>query len=92
VLALAVPSLGIIGPYGVRSDHSDNEGRYGQLRGGAQASTAGLWLRRVDPRLDLLAKTRDRGNEVAEIKDLFQLGLQLMDQAENVSNGSAADV
>jgi len=40
------------------------------------------WLRRIVRRLGLRAKPRDRRNEVVEIKELFRLGLQLMDQAE----------
>lgn len=40
------------------------------------------WLRRIARRLDLRAKPRDKRNEVVPIRDLFQLGLQLMDQAE----------
>ena len=40
------------------------------------------WLQRVARRLDLRAKPRDKRNEVVEIKELFRLGLQLMDQAE----------
>jgi integrase len=41
------------------------------------------WLRRVVRRLDLRAKPRDKRNDVVPIKELFQLGLRLMDQAEN---------
>ncbi len=47
------------------------------------------WLRRIVRRLDLRAKPRDRRNEVVEIKELFRLGLQLMDQAETALTGSA---
>ena len=43
------------------------------------------WLRRLVRRLDLRAKPRDKRNEVVEIKELFELGLQLMDQAENAA-------
>jgi hypothetical protein len=47
------------------------------------------WLKRVARRLDLRAKPRDRRHEVVEIKELFRLGLQLMDQAETALTGSA---
>ena len=40
------------------------------------------WLQRVARRLDLRAKPRDKRNEVVEIKELFRLGLRLMDEAE----------
>jgi hypothetical protein len=40
------------------------------------------WLRRIARRLGLRARPRDRRHEVVEIKELFRLGLQLMDQAE----------
>jgi integrase len=40
------------------------------------------WLKRVARRLDLRAKPRDKRHEVVEIRALFELGLQLMDEAE----------
>jgi integrase len=40
------------------------------------------WLRRLARRLDLRAKPGDRRNDVVEIKELFRLGRQLMDQAD----------
>ena len=40
------------------------------------------WLKRVARRLDLRAKPRDKRHEVVEIKALFELGLQLMNEAE----------
>ena len=43
------------------------------------------WLRRIVRRLDRRAKPRDKRNEVVPIKELFHLGLQLMDQAENAA-------
>jgi integrase len=46
------------------------------------------WLRRVVRRLDLRAKPRDKRNEVVPIKELFQLGLRLMDQAENAAEAT----
>lgn len=46
------------------------------------------WLRRLVRRLDLRAKPRDKRNEVLSIKELFQLGLQLMDQAEKSTNAT----
>ena len=39
------------------------------------------WLRRLCRRLDRRAKPRDRRSDVVEIKELFRLGRQLMDQA-----------
>ncbi|MGA8690600.1 MAG: tyrosine-type recombinase/integrase [Methyloceanibacter sp.] len=48
----------------------------------------GRWLRRVVRRLDMRAKPRDRRGEVVEIKELFQLGLQLMDQAEKAAEAT----
>ena len=47
------------------------------------------WLQRVARRLDLRAKPRDKRNEVVEIKELFHLGLQLMDQAEKTENSTS---
>ena len=38
------------------------------------------WLQRVARRLDLRAKPRDKRNEVVPIKELFRLGLRLMDR------------
>ena len=46
------------------------------------------WLQRIVRRLDLRAKPRDKRNDVVEIKELFQLGLQLMDQAENAAEAT----
>ena len=46
------------------------------------------WLRRIVRRLDLRAKPRDRRNEVVEIKELFQLGLQLMERAEKTAKSA----
>jgi integrase len=43
------------------------------------------WLRRVVRRLDLRARPRDKRNDVVPIKELFRLGLQLMDQAESAT-------
>jgi integrase len=40
------------------------------------------WLQRVARRLDRRAKPRDRRSEVVEIKEIFKLGRQLMDEAE----------
>jgi integrase len=47
------------------------------------------WLRRIVRRLDLRAKPRDKRNEVVSIKELHQLGLQLMDRAENATEATA---
>jgi integrase len=44
------------------------------------------WLRRIVRRLGLRAKPRDRRHEVVEIKELFRLGLRLMEQAEITMN------
>jgi integrase/recombinase XerD len=44
------------------------------------------WLKRVARRLDLRAKPRDKRNEVVEIRELFRLGLQLMDRAEQAES------
>jgi integrase len=49
------------------------------------AGAASPWLRRIVRRLDLRAKPRDN---VVPIKELFQLGLQLMDQAENTAKAT----
>jgi integrase len=47
------------------------------------------WLQRVARRLDLQAKPRDRRSEVVEIKELFRLGLQLMNQAETMEHSTS---
>jgi hypothetical protein len=47
------------------------------------------WLQRVARRLDLRAKPRDRRNEVVEIKELCQLGVQLMNEAEKTKNSTS---
>ena len=49
------------------------------------AGAASPWLRRIVRRLDLRAKPRDN---VVPIKELFQLGLQLMDQAESTAKAT----
>src|ERR1700737_3675206 len=46
------------------------------------------WLRRIVRRLELRAKPRDKRNDVVPIKELFQLGLKLMDQAENTAEAT----
>jgi len=46
------------------------------------------WLQRIVRRLDLRAKPRDRRNEVVEIKELFRLGLQLMERAEKTAKSA----
>ena len=46
------------------------------------------WLRRLCRRLDLRAKPRDRRNDVVEIKELFQLGRQLMDEADKADTST----
>jgi hypothetical protein len=46
------------------------------------------WLRRVVRRLELRAKPRDKRNDVVPIKELFRLGLQLMDQAEKAATAT----
>ena len=46
------------------------------------------WLRRVVRRLDLRAKPRDNRNDLVPIKQLFHLGLQLMDRAENAAEAT----
>jgi hypothetical protein len=46
------------------------------------------WLRRVVRRLDLRAKPRDKRSDVVPIKELFQLGLKLMDQAESAAEAT----
>ena len=46
------------------------------------------WLRRVARRLDLRAKPRDKRNEVVEITELHQLGLQLMNRAEKAAKAT----
>jgi hypothetical protein len=47
------------------------------------------WLRRVVRRLDLRAKPRHKRNEVVPIKELFMLGRQLMNQAENAAEATS---
>ena len=47
------------------------------------------WLQRVARRLDLRAKPRDKRHEVVEIKQLFQLGLRLMNDAEKSENSAS---
>ena len=46
------------------------------------------WLRRLVRRLELRAKPRDKRNDVVPIKELYQLGLQLMDQAERTTKAT----
>jgi integrase/recombinase XerD len=46
------------------------------------------WLRRIVRRLGLRAKPRDRRNEVVEIKELFRLGVQLMNWAEKTESAT----
>jgi integrase/recombinase XerD len=46
------------------------------------------WLRRLARRLKLRAKPRDKRNDVVPIKELFQLGLRLMDQAERIAKAT----
>ena len=46
------------------------------------------WLRRLCRRLDLRAKPRDRRNDVVEIKELFELGRQLMDRADQADTST----
>jgi hypothetical protein len=48
------------------------------------------WLRRIVRRLELRAKPRDKRNDVVPIKELFQLGLKLMDQAENTAEATTS--
>ena len=47
------------------------------------------WLQRIVRRLGLRARPRDKRNDVVEIKELFQLGLQLMDQAEKADDSTS---
>ena len=47
-----------------------------------------LWLKRLCRRLDLRAKPRDRRNDVVEIKELFELGRQLMDRADQADTST----
>jgi len=47
------------------------------------------WLRRLCRRLELRAKPRDRRDDVVEIKELFRLGRQLMDEADKASTSTA---
>ena len=47
------------------------------------------WLKRVARRLDLRAKPRDRRNDVVEIKELFELGLQLMNEADKADTSTS---
>ena len=46
------------------------------------------WLRRLCRRLDLRAQPRDRRNDVVEIKELFELGRQLMDRADQADTST----
>jgi integrase len=46
------------------------------------------WLRRIVRRLGLRAKPRDRRHEVVEIRELFRLGLQLMEWAEKTESST----
>jgi hypothetical protein len=46
------------------------------------------WLQRVVRRLDLRARPRDKRSDVVPIKELFQLGLKLMDQAESAAEAT----
>ena len=46
------------------------------------------WLKRVARRLDLRAKPRDKRHEVVEIRALFELGLQLMNEAEEADTSA----
>ncbi len=46
------------------------------------------WLQRLCRQLDRRAKPRDRRSDVVEIKELFRLGLQLMDQAERADTAT----
>jgi integrase len=48
------------------------------------------WLRRLVRRLELRAKPRNKRNEVVSIKELYQLGLQLMDQAEQATEATSS--
>ncbi len=46
------------------------------------------WLRRVCRRLDIKATPRDKRNEVVEIKELRDLGLQLMGEADKAEDAT----
>jgi hypothetical protein len=46
------------------------------------------WLRRLARRLELRARPRDKRHEVVPIKELYRLGLQLMDQAERTTEAT----
>jgi integrase/recombinase XerD len=46
------------------------------------------WLQRMARRLELRAKPRDKRHEVVEIRELFRLGLQLIDEAEKAENST----
>ena len=46
------------------------------------------WLKRVARRLDLRAKPHDKRHEVVEISALFELGLQLMNEAEEADTSA----
>jgi len=48
-----------------------------------------LWLKRLCRRLDRRAKPRGRRSDVVEIKELFRLGRQLMDQADKADTSPA---
>ena len=47
------------------------------------------WLKRIVRRLQLWARPRDKRNDVVEIKELFQLGLRLMDETEKAAVATA---
>lgn len=46
------------------------------------------WLRRVYRRLDIRSKPRDKRNDIVEIKELRDLGLQLMERAERAEDAT----
>lgn len=46
------------------------------------------WFQRLVRRLELRAKPCDKRNDVVPIKELFQLGLRLMDQAERTTKAT----
>jgi integrase len=47
------------------------------------------WLRRLVRRLQFRARPRDRRSHVVEIRELYRLGRQLMDQADTAENATA---
>jgi integrase len=47
------------------------------------------WLRRVVRRLQFRARPRDRRNDVVEIRELYRLGRQLMNQADQAEKATA---